>query len=76
MWLAPDVWAVLPKEMARRRGPVRCIGSLISQGINAQQAVANDVGTNALMHPSARPWRAGFLARFLRHGPGDGCYIP
>ena len=43
LWLPEELWTTLPDEM-RVGAEVRCLIALISQGINAQQSVANAVG--------------------------------
>ena len=54
MWLSKCQWERLPAAL-QGGTPVRCVLSLISQGINAQQTVANAMGVAELQ---ARRMRA------------------
>ena len=56
LWLPEELWAALPQEM-RDGGEVRCLVALISQGINAQQTVANAVGECELQARHTTRWR-------------------
>ena len=56
LWLPEELWAALPLEM-RDGGEVRCLVALISQGINAQQTVANAVGGCELQALHTTSWR-------------------
>ena len=56
LWLPEELWAALPQEMRDGR-EVRCLVALISQGINAQQTVANAVGECELQALHTTSWR-------------------
>jgi len=47
IFISPRRWELLPESL-RYGQPIRCIVALISLGINAQQSVANAVGTTEL----------------------------
>ena len=52
LWLPARLWQALPLAL-QQGSPVHCHVALISQGINAQQTVANAIGETELQVPFA-----------------------